>query len=80
MYFRLRKIIDGISKYGNNFINELSLELKLEFPKMKGLSPRNLARIKVFYKEYKNIANLPVSLANLLWTHNYTLIEKNKIN
>lgn len=78
MYFRLRKIIDGISKYGNNFINELSLELKLEFPKMKGLSPRNLARMKVFYKEYKDIANLPVSLANLLWTHNYTLIEKIK--
>lgn len=34
--------------------------------------------MKVFYKEYKDILNLPVSLANLIWTHNYTLIEKEK--
>ena len=36
LYFRLGKIIDENSKYGNNFINELSIELKLEFPNMKG--------------------------------------------
>lgn len=78
LYFRLGKIIDDNSKYGNNFINELSVELKSEFPNMKGLSPRNLSRMRVFYKEYKNIKKLPVPLANLPWTHNYTLIEKVK--
>ena len=78
LYFRLGKIIDENWKYGNNFVNELSLELKLEFPNMKGLSSRNLSRMRVFYKEYKNMQNLPVSLANLPWTHNYTLIEKVK--
>lgn len=78
LYFRLGKIIDENWKYGNNFVNELSLELKLEFPNMKGLSSRNLSRMRVFYKEYKNMQNLPVPLANLPWTHNYTLIEKVK--
>ena len=45
---------------------------------MKGLSPRNLSRMRVFYREYKDFKNLPVPLANLPWTHNYTLIEKVK--
>lgn len=78
LYFRLGKIIDENSMYGNNFVKELSIELKLEFPNMKGLSPRNLSRMRVFYKEYKEMSNLPVPLANLPWTHNYTLIEKVK--
>ena len=34
--------------------------------------------MRTFYKEYKDIENLPVPLANLPWTHNYTLIEKVK--
>ena len=78
LYLRLGKIIYDNSKYGSNFINNLSLELKLEFPNMKGLSPRNLLRMRAFYKEYNDISNLPVALAKLPWTHNYTLIEKIK--
>ena len=45
---------------------------------MKGFSPRNLRRMRNFYNEYKNMPNWPVTLANLPWTHNYTLIEKVK--
>ena len=45
---------------------------------MKGLSSRNLSRMKSFYREYKDMAILPVTLAKLPWTHNYTLIEKVK--
>ena len=78
LYFRLGKIIDDNWKYGKNFVNELSLELKLEFPNMKGLSPRNLRRMRTFYNEYKNVQNWPPVLANLPWSHNYTLIEKVK--
>lgn len=78
LYLRLGKIIDENSKYGSNFINELSIELKLEFPNMKGISPRNLSRMRVFYREYKDVENLPMPLANLPWAHNYTLIEKVK--
>ena len=78
LYFRLGNIIDDNWQYGNNFINELSLELKLEFPDMKGFSPRNLRRMRNFYIEYKDISNWPLAVANLPWTHNYILIEKVK--
>ncbi len=78
LYFRLGKVIDDNWKYGNSFINQLSIELKLEFPNMRGFSSRNLRRMRIFYNEYKDIQNWPVALANLPWTHNYTLIEKVK--
>ena len=78
LYFRLGKIIDENRKYGNNFVNQLSNELKLEFSNMKGFSVRNLYRMKAFYREYNNVSNLPMALANLPWAHNYTLIEKVK--
>ena len=48
MYFRIGKIIDENAKYGNNFINELSRHLKIEFPNVDGFSPRNLARMRKF--------------------------------
>ena len=78
LYLRMGKIINDNRKYGNNFINQVSIELKLEFPNMKGFSTRNLYRMGVFYREYGHIENLPMSLANLSWSHNYTLIEKVK--
>ncbi len=74
LYYRLGKVIDDNWKYGNNFVNELSIELKLEFPDMKGFSSRNLRRMRIFYNEYKNISNWPMPLANLPWTHNYILL------
>ena len=78
LYLRIGKTIDENWKYGNDFVNKLSMELKLEFPNMKGFSPRNLRRMRIFYNEYKDIQNWPVPLANLPWSHNYTLIEKVK--
>ena len=78
LYFRLGKIIDDNWKYGSSFVNELSIELKLEFPNMKGFSPRNLRRMRIFYNEYKDVENWPTPLANLPWSYNYTLIEKVK--
>lgn len=76
LYLRMGKIINENSKYGNNFINQLSIELKMEFPNMKGFSTRNLYRMRVFYREYQNIQNLPPTVANLPWTHNCVLFEK----
>lgn len=78
LYIRLGKRIDENWKYGNNFINQLSLELKLEFPNAKGFSTRNLSRMRVFYQEYGSIKKLPPLVANLPWTHNYILLEKIK--
>ena len=78
LYFRLGKIISENSKYGNNFIKNFSTSLRLEFPNTTGFSERNLARMKKFYEEYKDLSNLPPAVANLPWTHNCILLEKVK--
>ena len=78
LYFRLGKIINDNSKWGDKFIEKLELELKLDFPNTKGFSARNLRRMKKFYLEYKDETILPPAVAKLSWTHNIMLIEKIK--
>lgn len=78
LYFRLGKIISENSEYGKGFIKNVSTELKLEFPNMKGFSERNLNYMKLFYEEYKDDENLQQLVANLPWGHNLLLIEKFK--
>ena len=53
LYCYLGQVIDENSKYGNSFINNLSIELKVNFPNMKGFSERNLLNMKKYYQDYK---------------------------
>ena len=78
LYFKLGKIINDNSKWGDKFIETLELELKLDFPNVKGFSARNLRRMKRFYLEYKDEEKLPPAVAKLPWTHNVMLLEKIK--
>lgn len=78
LYFKLGKIINDNSKWGDKFIETLEKELRLDFPNIKGFSARNLRRMKKFYLEYKNEEILPPAVAKLPWTHNIILIEKIK--
>ena len=78
LYFKLGKIINDNSKWGDKFIETLEVELKLDFPNIKGFSARNLRRMKRFYLEYKDEEILPPAVAKLPWTHNIMLIEKVK--
>lgn len=78
LYFKLGKIINDNSKWGDKFIETLEIELKLSFPNIKGFSSRNLRRMKRFYLEYKDEEILPPAVAKLPWTHNIMLIEKIK--
>lgn len=54
LYFRLGKIVSENAKYGNKFVNDFSIALKLEFPDSTGFSTRNLARMKKFYLLFCN--------------------------
>jgi predicted nuclease of restriction endonuclease-like (RecB) superfamily len=62
--------------YGSGVVNQLSIDLKKEFPDM-GLSPRNLWNMKLFYERY-HLANpkLLQLVAVLSWGHNLLLINK----
>lgn len=78
LYYKLGKIINDNSKWGDKFIETLEIELKLDFPNIKGFSSRNLQRMKKFYLEYKDNEILPPAVAKLPWTHNIMLIDKIK--
>lgn len=78
MYFRIGKILYDNSKYGNSFIENIAKAIKLEYPNIKGFSPRNLKYMKKFYIEYKNDEKVQQLVAHLPWGHNILLIEKIK--
>ena len=78
LYFRLGKIVSENKKYGNNFTKQVSIELKLTFPNMKGFSERNIRSMRLFYEEYKDDKIWQQLVAKLPWGHNLLLIEKIK--
>lgn len=78
LYFRLGRIVSENISYGTNFPKQVSDELKLTFPNMKGFSERNIRSMRLFYEEYKDDENWQQLVAKLPWGHNLLLIEKLK--
>ena len=78
LYFRIGKILEENSRYGNGFISNIAREIKMDFPNIKGFSERNLKRMKRFYNEYKEYGKVPQAVAHLPWGHNILLFEKIK--
>ena len=68
-YWSLGKDIverDMENKYGSGFFKNLSLDLKDEFPDVKGFSPTNLGYIKRFYLLYSNAFEIHPQLGGKL--------------
>jgi predicted nuclease of restriction endonuclease-like (RecB) superfamily len=62
--------------YGSGVVNQLSIDLKKEFPDM-GVSPRNLWNMKLFYERYYQADQKLLQLVAVLpWGHNLLLINK----
>ena len=78
LYYNIGKILEENSNWGNKFIDNIALELKITFPNLKGFSVRNLKYMKSFYKEYKEDEEFVHLSAQLPWKHNVSLIEKVK--
>ena len=76
LYYRLGKILYDNSNWGNKFIDNVAMKLKISFPNQKGYSVRNLKYMKVFYEEYKDDRAIVHLFAQLLWKHNIELIKK----
>lgn len=82
LYFNIGSAIDIRQKelgWGAKVIDRLSLDILKEFPNMKGFSTRNIKRMLRFYKEYhEEFSKVPLTVAQIPWTHNTILIEKIK--
>lgn len=64
MYWELGELIvkqQAETNWGEGFISQLSKDLTIEFPKMKGFSETNLFYIKKWYSYYSQISRLQVS-------------------
>jgi len=78
MYYRIGKGLIEKNKYGTNFINNLSTDLKLEFPDADGLSARNLRYMKKFAKEFEYDSILQHNVAKLPWGLVISIMDKVK--
>lgn len=70
------------AKWGTGFIDQLSKDLKAEFPEMKGFSKRNLEIVRQWYLFYTNnplIAKQPVSQLGI-WKQLVSKKEKTEIS
>lgn len=94
MYWDIGKLLSESQKqigWGNNAIEQLSNDLKNDYPKVKGFSVRNCQVMIQFYNEYNQqltnaqraVAhlqedNIVLPVKQLSWSHNVTLMQKVK--
>lgn len=78
MYWHIGKIILDNSEWGNKFIDNLSIDLKLEFPNIKGFSIRNLKYMRKIAEEYPDFEFVQQVVAQIPWGHNILLLDKIK--
>jgi len=78
LYYNIGKTISDNYEWGNKFVDNLAMELKLSFPNLKGFSARNLNYMKAFYEEYKDDEEILQLVAKLPWKHNITLMQNIK--
>ena len=64
--------------WGKSVVELLAKDLQKTFPKLDGLSARNLWRMRTFYVTYEDNSILPPAVAEIGWTHNYIILEKCK--
>ncbi len=62
--------------WGAKVIDRLSVDLRLAFPDMTGLSPRNLKYMRAFAEAWPDRAIVQGPLAQITWYHNIALLEK----
>ena len=67
------------SNWGDKAINQISIDLKHEFPDIKGLSKRNIYAMKQWYSFYSQSSTfVPQAVAQIPWGHNRLIITKTK--
>lgn len=82
LYWQIgRDILDRQLKHGwgANIVNQLSKDLKHEFPSMNGFSPRNLNYMLAFASAWPDRSILQQAVAKLPWGQNITLLENLKL-
>lgn len=75
LYWNIGKIIDANSEWGNKFVDNLSKDIRREFPSSKGFSTRNLKSMVRFYREYQEVEFVQTVAAQIPWSHNLEILR-----
>ena len=75
LYWNIGKIIDANSEWGNKFVDNLSKDIRREFPSSKGFSTRNLKSMVRFYREYQEVEFVQTVSAQIPWSHNLEILR-----
>jgi len=82
LYWELAKEIvekQNDSSWGDSILEQLAIDLKLNFPDIKGFSRRNLYAIRQWYLFYSSSSEfVPQAVAQIPWGHNRLIISKIK--
>ena len=79
LYWQMGKRIleqQGTEGWGTKVIDQLSRDLRREFPIMKGFSPRNLKYMRAFAESYPDEEFVQQVAAQIPWFHNCVLLDK----
>ncbi len=78
-YWELGKMISekqSQTTWGDKLLEQISKDLKDEFPDMQGFSVRNLKYCRLFYNFYKDFTIGQQPVAQLPWSHNILIFTK----
>jgi len=78
LYWSIGTVINENSAWGNKFVENLSRDIKLDFPDIKGYSVRNLKYMAKFAKTFPDFEIVQSLTAQLTWTHSNALLDKVK--
>jgi len=88
LYWELAKMIvdrQAQSSWGDGFLKDISRDLKIEFPNMKGFSYRNIKYIRQWYSFYQKsigqqaVAQMEIDkIFQIPWGHNIAIVSKVK--
>ena len=76
LYYRIGKVINEHKTWGNKFIDNLSKDLKIAFPKSTGYSVRNLKYMAKLADIYRDEEFVQQAVAQIPWGHNVVLLDK----
>lgn len=66
------------AQWGDSVVEKLASDLQMAFPGMKGLSSRNLWRMRDFHLSYEGDQKLTALLSEISWTHHLVILEQCK--
>ena len=66
------------SAHGDAIVEQLSRDLRAEFPRISGFSRRNVFYMREFYLLYRDLPKVQPLVAQIGWTHNLVVLQRCK--